>query len=81
MEVVEKINNGFAKHLGIGLETFMWEYDVMPDMGSDGQEIIDEYIKKSNYDVFIGIMKNRFGHLTKKAGGGTEHEFKDAIAR
>ncbi|MFI0427725.1 MAG: DUF4062 domain-containing protein [Flavobacterium sp.] len=81
IKVIEEISLGFAKHFGIGLETFMWEYDVLPDMGRNGQDIIDEYIKKSNYDVFIGIMKNRFGHPTKKAGSGTEHEFKDALER
>ena len=59
----------------------MWEYDVLPDMGENGQQIIDEYIKKSNYDIFIGLMKNRFGHPTKKAGSGTEHEFNDALDR
>lgn len=79
--VIEKINNGLAKHLGINFEPFMWEYDVLPDMGQSGQEIIDEYIRKSNYDIFIGIMKNRFGHPTKKAGSGTEHEFNDAVDR
>jgi len=80
-DVLGKINNGLAKHLGVNFETFMWEYDVLPDMGKNGQEIIDEYIRKSNYDIFIGIMKNRFGHPTKKAGSGTEHEFRDALKR
>lgn len=80
-KVIEKINNGLAKHLGINFETFMWEYDVLPDMGQNGQEIIDEYIVKSNYDIFVGIMKNRFGQRTKKAGSGTEHEFNDALDR
>lgn len=79
--VIEKINTGLAKHLGINFQPFMWEYDVLPDMGKNGQEIIDEYIRKSNYDIFIGIMKNRFGHATKKAGSGTEHEFIDALDR
>jgi hypothetical protein len=81
LKVIKEISIGFAKHFGIGLETFMWEYNVLPDMGRNGQDIIDEYIEKSNYDVFIGIMKNRFGHPTKKAGSGTEHEFKDALER
>lgn len=80
-KVIDKINNGLAKHLGVNFETFMWEYDVLPDMGKNGQEIIDEYIAKSNYDIFIGIMKNRFGYPTKKAGSGTEHEFNDALER
>ncbi|MDC9723269.1 MAG: DUF4062 domain-containing protein [Urechidicola sp.] len=80
-KVIEEINEGLAQHLGINFKTFMWEYDVLPDMGKNGQEIIDEYIKKSNYDIFIGIMKNRFGHPTKKAGSGTEHEFNDALKK
>lgn len=80
-KILDLINNGLALHLGINFKSFMWEYDVLPDMGKNGQVIIDEYIKKSNYDIFIGIMKNRFGHPTKKAGSGTEHEFNDAIER
>jgi len=79
--VINKINRGLAKHLGINFKTFMWEYDVLPDIGKNGQEIIDEYIKKSNYDIFLGIMKYRFGNPTKKAGSGTEHEFNDALDR
>lgn len=80
-KVIDSTNNGLAKHLGINFESFMWEYDVLPDMGRNGQEIIDESIRASNYDVFIGIMKNRFGHPTKKAGSGTEHEYNDALER
>lgn len=80
-KVIDNINNGLGKHLGINFETLMWENDVLPDMGRNGQEIIDEHVKKSNYDVFIGIMKNRFGQPTKKAGSGTEHEFNDALER
>lgn len=79
--IIKKINNGLANHLGIQFETFMWEYDVLLDMGNDGQAVIDEYVLKSKYDIFVGIMKNRFGHPTKKAGSGTEHEFNDALER
>jgi len=79
--LIDKMNTGLAQHLGINFKTFMWENDVLPDMGKDGQEIIDEEINESNYDIFIGIMKNRFGHPTKKAGSGTEHEFNDALVR
>ena len=59
----------------------MWENDVLPDMGRNGQKIIDEKIENTNYDIFIGIMKNRFGQPTPKAGSGTEHEFNNAIER
>lgn len=81
VEILDKINNSLARHLDLQFEPFMWEYDVLPDMGTNGQQIIDEYIIKSNYDIFIGIMKNRFGTPTKKAGSGTEHEFIDALDR
>ena len=40
-KVIDSINNGLAKHLGINFEPLMWEYDVLPDMGRNGQEIID----------------------------------------
>ncbi|TXD52959.1 MULTISPECIES: DUF4062 domain-containing protein [unclassified Polaribacter] len=79
--IINRINSGLARHLRVNFQLFMWEYDILPDMGKNGQEIIDEYIKKSNYDIFIGIMKNRFGHPTKKAGSGTQHEFNDALER
>ncbi|MEP0369200.1 MAG: DUF4062 domain-containing protein [Cyclobacteriaceae bacterium] len=80
-KMLEKVNKGLAQHLGMNFKSFTWENDVLPDMGSNGQEIIDEHIEKSNYDIFIGIMKNRFGNPTKKAGSGTEHEFNDALER
>ena len=80
-KVLDKVNKGLAQHLGMNFKSFMWENDVLPDMGKNGQETIDEHIEKSNYDIFIGIMKNRFGHPTKKAGSGTEHEFNDALER
>lgn len=80
-EVISEINQNIERLHNIKLDTFMWEEDVLPDMGKNGQEIIDEYVEKSNYDVFIGIMKNRFGQPTLKAGSGTEHEFNDALRR
>lgn len=81
LKIINELDSGFAKHFGIGIEAVMWEYNVLPDMGRNGQEIIDEQIDKLNYDVFIGIMKNRFGHPTKKAGSGTQHEFNNALER
>jgi len=80
-KVVEKLNNGIAKHLGLKFETFKWEKDVLPDMGENGQEIIDESVDESNYDIFIGIMAYRFGTPTKIAGSGTEHEYIKALEK
>lgn len=80
-KIIDELNLGLGKHLNVNFETFMWENDVLPDFGKGGQEIIDVHIEKSSYDIFIGIMKNRYGHPTEKAGSGTEHEFNDALER
>lgn len=80
-KVIDKLNNGLAKHLDLKFETFKWENDVLPDMGQNGQEIIDESVDKSNYDIFIGIMGYRFGTPTKMAGSGTEHEYIKALEK
>jgi len=80
-DVVDDLNQTLAKHLGVILETVRWERDVLPDMGSNAQEIIDETIETIKYDVFIGIMKNRFGTPTLKAGSGTEHEYRHALTK
>lgn len=80
-KVIDKLNNGLSKHLGINFETFKWENDVLPDMGKNGQEIIDDAVEESNYDIFIGIMGYRFGSPTKIAGSGTEHEYIKALEK
>jgi hypothetical protein len=80
-KVIDKLNKGFARHLGVNFETFKWENDVLPDMGQNGQEIIDESVDKSNYDIFIGIMGYRFGTPTKISGSGTEHEYIKALEK
>lgn len=80
-KVIENLNNGLAKHLSVKFETFKWENDVLPDIGKNGQEIIDESVEKSNYDIFIGIMGYRFGTPTKLAGSGTEHEYIKAVEK
>lgn len=34
-----------------------------------------------NYDIYIGLMGERFGTPTDKFGSGTEHEFEEALLR
>lgn len=82
-KVISELNKGLASQMNINFETITWEKDILPDMATDtdGQEIIDKYVESSNYDIFIGIMKYRYGRPTKKAGSGTEHEFNNAIER
>ena len=79
-EVFEDINNGLGKILGFRLSSLRWEKDIYPSVGEYGQQVINEQID-GNYDLFIGIMKTRFGTPTPQAGSGTEEEFDIAYER
>ena len=75
-KVIESINNGLAKHLGINFESFMWEYDVLPDMGRNGQEIIDEYVSMNLKSIFIRpLTPIGFASKNWKTIGYTTEEF------
>ena len=57
-----------------------WEKDIYPGIGEYGQDVINNQID-GNYDLFIGIMKTRFGTPTPNAGSGTEEEFDIAYTK
>lgn len=73
-EVFEDINSGLGKILGFRLSSLRWENDIYSGVGEYGQQVINKQID-GNYDLFIGIMKTRFGTPTPQAGSGTEEEF------
>lgn len=73
-QVFEDINNGIGKIKGFRLSSLRWEKDVYPSVGEYGQEVINTQMD-GEYDLFIGIMKSRFGTPTPNAGSGTEEEF------
>jgi len=52
----------------------MWETHAYPGVGSYPQDVINEQIG-DDYDIFIGIMWERFGTPTRRAQSGTEEEF------
>ena len=79
-EVFEDINSGLGKILGIRLSSLRWEKDIYPGVGEYGQQVINKQIN-DNYDLFIGIMKTRFGTPTPQAESGTEEEFDIAYER
>ncbi len=77
-QVCRDINRTFGKQMGIRLETNDWENDSYPDYGKDAQAHVNEQIAQdmSEYDLFVGIMWNRFGTQNPRAGSGTEEEFR-----
>ena len=76
-EIVDSINRIDGQLLGVRLELFRWEDDVVPQIGPKPQQVVDN--QTPGYDVYVGIMSTRFGTPTGRYGSGTEKEFKGAL--
>jgi len=48
--------------------------------GAPGRELEGD-AQTPVYDVYVGILKHRFGTATERHGSGTEHEFRNAVQR
>lgn len=79
-EIIGLMNKAELLDTGIRLGRVAYETDVTPDIGSDPQSIINSQIG-DEWDIFVGILKTRFGTPTPRAGSGTEEEFRNAVAR
>lgn len=75
-EVVKELNTTIGDTYGIRLETKKWEKDTYPAIGEYSQDVINKQI--GEYDIFVGIMKHKFGTPTQAAESGTEEEFNRA---
>lgn len=73
LKVIDELNRTLCNPNGLILSSLTWENDTYPSVGSYSQEAINE--QTTDYDIFVGIMANRFGTQTPKAGSGTEEEF------
>jgi len=80
IKVFEELNQSIGDTYGFIIEKRMWEHDTRPSIGEYSQAIISKQLG-SDYDIFVGIMNNKFGTATKKAGSGTEEEFNNAYER
>jgi hypothetical protein len=78
--VIDEINLTRSRDLGIRLELAKWETHAYPGLGSDPQDVINNAIPQ-DYDIFIGIMWQRFGTPTLRAPSGTIEEFQTAKSR
>ena len=77
--VVDGLRIHIATAHGLDLELVRWETHIRPGVGDDAQAVITPQI--GPYDLFIGILWNRFGTPTKRAESGTREEFDLAYAR
>jgi hypothetical protein len=79
--VVEELNRTTGREKGVRFDVIGWDTDSFPSFGSDGQAIVNNQIADmSSYDLFVGIMWNRFGQPTPRAGSGTEEELDLAVS-
>jgi hypothetical protein len=74
---IAELNRTWSKALGVRIELVRWETHAYPGVGVDAQDVINQEIP-TDYDIFIGIMWCRYGTPTKRAGSGTEEEFRRA---
>jgi hypothetical protein len=68
-----------APEKGLALELVRWETHVAPGLGVDAQDVVNRDLPE--YDIFVGIMWQRFGTPTKRAASGAHEEFLQAYER
>jgi len=78
-EVVGRINRTQNAVIPAQVVLFKWEDSIVPQIGTCPQAVIDE--QTPPYDIYLGVMAERFGTPTGEFGSGTEKEFYDALAR
>ena len=77
--VVEDINRTDGETKAFVLQLFKWERNVIPQIDQTPQEVIDSQMP--DCDVYLGILRTRFGTPTGTYGSGTEQEFRAALER
>ena len=79
-EVIDDLNRSVASEKGVTLQVVGWETDARPGFGGDPQSLVNAQIANmSQYDLFIGVLWDRFGTPTPRAESGTEEEFDRAV--
>lgn len=79
--VIKELNITYGNRDNIILELLKWETHSAPGITNTyTQDLINKDIG-SDYDIFIGIIWQKFGTKTNAANSGTEEEFLNAIKR
>lgn len=74
--VIKELNITIGDTYNVRLEAKKWENNTYPAIGGYSQGVINDQI--GDYDIFVGIMKHKFGSPTQNAESGTEEEFNRA---
>ena len=77
--VVDEINRTKGETNSFVLDLFRWERNVISQIDQTPQDVIDSQMPPC--DVYLGILRTRFGTPTANYGSGTEQEFRAALDR
>ena len=81
LKIFKELNKGIGESFCFTIEERMWEHNTRPSFSGDySQATISDQLG-NDYDIFVGIMNQKFGTETKVAGSGTEEEFNNAYER
>lgn len=75
---VENFNKTLGDAINIKIETLYWKDDVIPQMGKDGQSIINNQIVK-DADAVIAIFGEKLGSPTPRYESGTIEEIEEML--
>lgn len=79
-QIFETLNKTLGEREHVRFESVNWKSNSFPSFGDDPQALLNLQIAEmSKYDLFVGIMWNKFGTPTPRAGSGTEEEFNLAV--
>lgn len=79
--VINELNITYASRKSLNLEIIKWETHSAPAISETyTQDIINKDIGLE-YDIFIGMLWQKFGTKTEVANSGTEEEFLKAVER
>lgn len=76
-EIIEELNQTIGYNSDILVQSIMWENNVRPTIGLDGQDVINS--QTQDYDIFVGMMWKKYGSPTPRAGSATDEEYTHAL--
>ena len=80
-EIIQELNLVYGNQNNLIIEVLKWETHSAPGISNvHPQEIINQDIG-NEYDLFLGLLWNKFGTKTESADSGTEEEFLLAYKR
>jgi ubiquinone/menaquinone biosynthesis C-methylase UbiE len=77
--VVDEINQTMGDAGSFVVQLFKWERSVIAQVDQTSQGAIDNQVP--DCDIYLGILRTRFGTPTGNYGSGTEQEFRAMLER